>query len=164
MKTLTLALALTASAAFAQSLPSEHVDVIGTYNPTATPGGSLTGAYSHLLSQSGTYSFSAVDVTFGSATTTTAKGVSGLVSRVQVATTSGLAQRLTSLMGFDVYGIGTAGLTTVAGGGTTGFVASGGFLAVHPLKKGWTVDLHARTIAGTGSPQYVLGLGFGFGK
>jgi hypothetical protein len=136
------------------TLPVNHVDGGLFYNSYTSPGVSGWGAYSHKVG-SGTYSYSLADVTPGSLKPFNPK----------VTTSSGLAQLLTTYGGWNVFGVGTVGLTSSVGASTpVGAAGTAGFLLIHPLRQGWTIDVPIRVIAGTGPPQYVFGIGFGWGK
>ena len=136
------------------TLPTNHLDGGLFYNSLTSPSISGWAAYSHLIASS-TYSYSLADVMAGSIKPFNPK----------VATTSGLAQLLGVYAGVNVFGVATAGVSSSAGASApAGFTASAGFIAVKPLKNGWSLDIPVRVIAGTGAPQYVFGLGFGWGK
>jgi hypothetical protein len=150
----------------APDLPVNHVDAGGFYSPTSatatTSGASLFGAYSHNIGGS-TYSYTVADVTFQPITKANALHS---LTQPKISTTSGLAQLLTTFSGWNIFGIGAVGLQSTPGGGTAaGFSATAGFMATHPIgtKGCWTLDVPVRVIAGTGAPQYVFGLGFGYG-
>jgi hypothetical protein len=146
-------------------LPQNHIDVLGFYNPNATPGGSLSGGYSHKIAEN-TVSISMVDVTFNPFTDKTANGIVNNVMQAKISTTSGLGQRITSQFGWAIFAVGALGAQTTPGGGSAaGFSGTTGFVGTRPIgSKGLTADFAVRVIAGTGPPQYVFGLGFGFGK
>lgn len=135
-------------------LPVNHVDGGLFYNSLTSPSISGWGAYSHQIASS-TYSYSLADITAG-----TLKPFNP-----RVTTTSGLAQRMTTFGGWNVFAIGTAGVASSVGAtAAAGFAASAGFFLTKPLKNGWTLDIPIRVIAGTGPPQYVFGIGTGWGK
>lgn len=171
MKRLIL-LALLSLPVFAQTFPENHYDVVGICTAQAPNPCFVSGGYAHLISsptsQYPTYSYSAADVTWGAFTDRSAAGVIRTLTQPKVSTTSGLAQLLTTVSNWRVFGLGALGISTVPGGDTsqaTGFAANAGFFAVHPIgSSNWTIDLHARAIAGTGAPQYLFGIGFGYGK
>lgn len=171
MKRLFLLLCLAIPLA-AQTFPANHYDVVGICTAQAPNPCFVSGGWAHLVSdpssQHPTYSYSAADVTWGAFTDHSVSGVIRNLTQPKVTTTSGLAQHLTEVAGWQVFGLGALGVVTTPGGsetGATGFAANTGFFAVHALgKSNWTLDLHARAIAGTGSPQYLFGIGFGFGK
>lgn len=154
MKTIILAVMITFSM-FGQTLPDNHVDGGIFYNSYTHPGLSGWGAYSHKVGSS-TYSYSLADITPGSLKPFNPK----------VTTTSGLAQLLTTVFNdVQIWGYGTVGITSSIGASTpVGASGAAGFLAVKPLKNGYTLDFPIRVIAGTGPPQYVFGIGFGWGK
>lgn len=142
---------------FAQTpvLPTNHIDGGIFYNTYTHPGISGWGAYSHKVGDS-TYSYSLVDVLPGSLKPFNPK----------ITTTSGLSQLVTTVLGdVTIWAYGTIGLTSSVGASTpVGASGAGGFIAVKPLKNGYTLDFPVRVIAGTGPPQYVFGIGLGWGK
>jgi hypothetical protein len=141
------------------------VDVIGFYDPAATPGGSLSGGYSHKIADN-TVSISMVDVTFMPFVDKSAKGILNNVTQAHISTTSGLGQRITSQLGWSIFTVGALGAQTTPGGGSAaGFSGTAGFVGTRAIgSKGITADFAVRVIAGTGAPQYVFGFGFGFGR
>lgn len=160
-----LTLPLLAQTTPAPTLPANHIDVIGFYDPSTTPGGSLSGGYSHTIADN-TVSISMVDVTFNPFVDRTVKGILNNVTQAHISTTAGLGQRITYQFGWSVFAVGALGAQTTPGGGSAaGFSGTTGFIGTHAIgSKGVTLDFATRVVAGTGRPQYVFGLGFGFGK
>jgi len=149
-----LSLVAAAQSPAAAELPVNHIDGGLFYNSYTAPAISGWAAYSHKVGDS-TYSYSLADVVPGSLKPFNPK----------VITSSGLAQLLGNYAGFNVFAVGTVGLSASVGASTpVGASGTAGFIAVKPLKNGWTVDLPVRVIAGTGPPQYVFGIGFGWGR
>lgn len=139
-------------------LPESYATAGLFYNSYTTPHITGFGAYAKKVADS-TYSYTVIDVTSRSLKN----------FKPETSTTSGIAQHLKDFNGVGVFGIVTAGVATAAGingtGADVGFSGSGGFLLVKPLKNGWSVNLPVRIIASTlGPPQYVLGVGVGWGK
>lgn len=148
----------------APDLPNNHVDVIGFYNPNATPAGSVSASYSHKIAPN-TVNISLVDVTFQPFVDRSVRGVINNVTQAHISTTNGLGQRVAHLFDFDILAVGAVGIQTTAGGSSpAGFSGTGGFVGLKPIgKRGWTLDFAARMIGGTSKPGYVFGIGFGKG-
>lgn len=140
------------------NLPQSYATAGLFYNTYTTPHVTGFGAYAKKVADS-TYSYTVIDVTSRSLKN----------FKPETSTTSGIAQHLTDFNGVGVFGIVTAGIATAGGvnntGADVGFSGSGGFLLVKPLKNGWSVNVPVRVLASTlGPPQYVLGVGVGWGK
>jgi len=153
-----LALLICCFSVFAQDTPTQHVTAGLFYNSYSTPHATGFAAYAQKIT-GGTYSYSVMDITSRTATP----------FRLQTTTSTGIAQQIRSLGDVRVYALfaGGAGFANSAknDGTDIGFSGTAGFLAVKPLKNGWTLNVPVRIIASTLSPpQYVVGLGIGFGK
>lgn len=167
---LALAALVLTFAAYGQTappIPDNHVDVIGFWDPNSTPAGSVTGTYSHKIGDN-TVSISMADVTFKPFLDRSVKGIVNNVTQARISTTSGLGQRVMnrSTFGWDIFAVGAIGAQTTPGGGSAaGFSSTAGFVGARPVgSKGLTIDWAVRIVAGTGAPQYIFGLGFGFGR
>ncbi len=155
-----MVLLMVAVGAFAQTaLPQDYATAGLFYNSYATPHVTGYGAYATKIGTS-TYSYSVVDVT----------SISVKPFRPQTSMTSGVATLLKTFGGVNIFGLATAGpsiapAATGSGGTDVGFGGSAGFLAVKPLKNGWTLDIPVRMIVSTieTKPQYVVGIGIGWG-
>lgn len=161
MKTLIAVLALALSAFAQDSLPTDYVAGGLFYNAATSPATSGWGIYGHKVSDvgGGIYSFSMVDVTVSSVK----------LQDLKVTPSSGFGYKLLTFGVANVFVTGTAGVSTPIGatvGGNGATVAgTAGVLAVLPIgKKGWTLAFPVRVIAGSGPPQYVGGIGLGWGK
>ncbi len=144
------------SAPSADTLPDTYATAGLFFNSYTQPHISGYGAYAKRLTGS-TYSYTVADVT----RTPTTNG------KPEISTTSGVAQYLKNFGGVNIFGLMTAGVATApaTSGTAVGFAGSGGVLLVHPLKNGWSIDIPIRVIASTvGPPQYVMGVGVGWGK
>jgi hypothetical protein len=137
-------------------LPESYAAAGLFYNTYAVPHVTGFGAYAKKIAAS-TYSYTNIDVTSNSLKN----------FKPETTTTTGIAQQLTTFGGFGVFGMVTAGVAVAnsSTGANLGFAGSGGFLLVKPISKGWTVDIPIRVLASTvGPPQYVVGIGVGWGK
>jgi hypothetical protein len=139
-------------------LPQDYAAAGLFYNSYAQPHITGFGAYARRMGAS-TYSYSVIDVT-----TRSLKNF-----QPETSTTSGIAQHLRNFGGVDVYALLTAGVATAGNstntGADVGFSGSAGFMLVKPIRNGWTVNVPVRVLASTlGPPQYVIGIGFGWGK
>lgn len=159
----------------AAPLPVNHIDGGIFYNSVSSP--AVTGwvSYAHQVS-GGLYNIDFVDIV-------PALNSAGRFAP-KLSTTGGLATPLTSAAGWQVYAVAAVGITAPLGGVSTTTVTNvaakttttttapasvqptgtTGFVALHQLKGPYTVDLVARVIAGSGAPQYVFGIGFGWGR
>lgn len=157
MRILTLCLFVLACAllAPAQALPVDFVAAGVTYNQQNSPGVSGTGIYAHqLAATTGTYSFTAVDIT--------SKTLKPFVT--EVATTTGIAQRVYTFGSIPVFGVVSFG--GAAAGSNAGLAYSAGGMFTVPLgKKGWTLAPGFRALkTALGEWQYLPTLSFGYGK
>lgn len=162
MKTIIAVLALSAAAFAQDTLPTDYVAGGALYNAATSPATSGWGLYAHKISDigGGIYSFSMVDIT-----------VSNIkLQDLKVTPSSGFGYRLLAFGSANVFVTGTAGVSAPLGATistSTGATVAGtaGFLAVVPIgKKGWTINFPVRVLAGSGAPQYIGGIGFGWGK
>jgi hypothetical protein len=154
---LSLALLLTLSAA-AES-PQQWAGVSLNFNQYAAPQVNGTAAYARRLTDNGhpTYSFSAINFL----------SVQKSPFRVATTTETGIAQYVTKFGAFSIFGLGTAGLSTVgsADGTATGGSFSGGGMAQAGIGHGVTIGVMFRAVKPSISEtQYPVGLVIGWGK
>ena len=140
-------------------LPDAYVTAGLFYNTYNIPHVSGYVSYGKHIS-GGTYSYTSIDVTSSSIRP----------FRPATSTTTGIAQHVTDFGKFNVFamvagGVSVASASTAASGTDVGFSGVTGFLLSTPVKNGWTLDLPIKIIASTtGPPQYVVGIGFGWGR
>lgn len=142
-----------ASGASAQGV-SNFYAVGGSYNPAASPKGSLTAMAAHQLNTSGTYGFTVVDaLAAADKTFTTNVGV-------------GVAQKIATIAGHDVLVPTSLSLST--NGANVGWAYGTGAYIPFKVKDDWYVGIMARAVKSNVSNgsgiQPILSLTFGWGQ
>ena len=127
-----------------------------SYSVNAIPGVAGTGLYAHLIADTGTYAFTAVDAlpnTVKPFTVTTNIG-------------AGIAQKVTTLGKVGIYIPTAAGISW--SGTNTGWQWNGGAAAAIPLKNGYylmpTVRFLKSSVSGGTGYQPIIGMLLGWGK
>jgi hypothetical protein len=143
----------------ATPFPEQFLGGVVNFNQQTTP--QITGdlAYAVRVNNSGLYNYNAIDIT----------SVSRNPFRLQTAPTSGVAQYVRTVGGFNLFALGTAGAafsTNAVGAGTdAGAAFSGGMFATKAVGKGWFMAVTAKVLyTTTGGVQYPIGIGFGWGR
>ncbi len=158
LKTLSLALMLTALVGLAQTPPPANIYAAGvSYNNSAAPAVAGTGLYARLLADTGTYAFTVLD----------ALPVSVKPFQVTTNIAAGIAQKLPLSLGkLSVYVPTAAGISF--SGSNTGWSWSTGALLHIPIGNGWFVGPNVRTlkssVSGGSGYQVIAGVLIGWGK
>lgn len=140
--------------------PQQFAGAGVSFNQYASPqiNGLLVYAKRLTANDHPTYSFSAVNLLSVQRTP---------AFRLMTTTETGVAQHLTKFGPFQVYGIGTAGFAASgdAEGTASGYVLTGGGLALAGLKNGWKVGPYLRVIKSSLSDrQWAVGAMIGWGE
>ena len=148
---------LAAGLMFAQ--PDQFAGAGMSFNQYAAPqiNGLLVYAKRIVGADYPTYSFSAVNIL----------SATRVPFKLMTTTETGIAQSVGQFGPFSVYGVGTAGLSTAGetGGTGTGYVLTGGGLALAPIRGGWRAGPYLRIIKSSLTDrQWAVGLMLGWGK
>ena len=127
-----------------------------SYSVNASPGVAGTGLYAHLIADTGTYAFTAVDALPNTVKPFTVTSNIG----------AGVAQKVTSFGKVGIYVPTAAGISW--NGTNTGWQWNGGAAATIPLKNGYylmpTVRFLKSSVSGGTGYQPIIGVLFGWGK
>lgn len=148
-----------AACAFGQGYPQQWAGAGLGWNQYAAPQINGLAAYARQLAggEHPTYSFTLLNVA----------SVSMRPFRVMTSEETGIAQHALRFGRFDVYGLGTAGISQAgaADGSSAGFVFGGGGLAMAPIGRGWTAGPYVRVFkSALADRQWQIGLLVGWGK
>lgn len=81
---------------------------------------------------------------------------------------TGLAPRVGTILSFDLYVLGLAGVAMTSGaaqpGTSVGGALSAGLFAVRPIRGGVSLNLFGQSLTVAGTTRYIGGIGFGWGK
>jgi hypothetical protein len=152
--------ALTLLCSFASAQPAQWAGAGLQWNQEASPQISGMAVFARrIIGESHpTYSFSLININ-----SVKINSWKPFDAHVQVSTETGLAQHIMRFGVFDVYALGTLGMTST--GVNTGFSYSGGGTAQAGLGKGWSLGPSLRVFkSAIAGPGYAAGILGGWGK